>query len=227
MKKSHTRISAALATASAAALMSLPLGTAAQTQATQTPSNQELSFVPSPYVDFDGYLQLSQEVQPYRQQRLVSLDRFMELAGQPGVIILDARSRQMYALKHVRGAVNLPFSDFTQSRLEGIIPSTDTTILIYCNNNFIDDQEAFPTKMYTPPSNLAGQALPNTRFGATPSLSLALNIPTYINLYGYGYRNVYELGELISVNDPRIAFDGSFQNSPVRPSGPIGVVENP
>ena len=39
---------------------------------------------------------------------------------------------------------------------------------------------------------------------------LALNIPTYINLYGYGYRNVYELHELVKVNDPRIAFDGTM-----------------
>jgi hypothetical protein len=38
---------------------------------------------------------------------------------------------------------------------------------------------------------------------------LALNIPTYINLYGYGYRNVYELNELVSVRDPRVAFEGT------------------
>ena len=27
---------------------------------------------------------------------------------------------------------------------------------------------------------------------------------TYINLYGYGYRNIYELDELVNVNDSRI-----------------------
>ena len=27
-------------------------------------------------------------------------------------------------------------------------------------------------------------------------ISLALNIPTFINLYGYGYENIYELGVL-------------------------------
>jgi hypothetical protein len=41
-------------------------------------------------------------------------------------------------------------------------------------------------------------------------ITLALNIPTYINLYGYGYRNVYELGELVNVNDKRISFEGSI-----------------
>ncbi len=38
---------------------------------------------------------------------------------------------------------------------------------------------------------------------------MAINIPTYVNLYGYGYRNVYELDELVSVRDPRIEFEGS------------------
>ena len=38
------------------------------------------------------------------------------------------------------------------------------------------------------------------------TVSLALNVPTYINLYGYGYKNVYELDEMISIRDPRISF---------------------
>ena len=38
---------------------------------------------------------------------------------------------------------------------------------------------------------------------------LALNIPTFINLYGYGYKNIYELDELVRVDDPRIEFEGA------------------
>jgi len=44
-------------------------------------------------------------------------------------------------------------------------------------------------------------------------LMMALNIPTYINLYGYGYHNVYELNELVDINDPRISFEGSIVDS--------------
>ena len=47
---------------------------------------------------------------------------------------------------------------------------------------------------------------------------MALNIPTYINLYGYGYRNVYELHELVKVNDPRISFEGSVVEQKSSPS---------
>ena len=35
-----------------------------------------------------------------------------------------------------------------------------------------------------------------------------LNIPPYINLYGYGYRNIYELHELVDVRDPRLRHAG-------------------
>jgi hypothetical protein len=38
---------------------------------------------------------------------------------------------------------------------------------------------------------------------------MALNVPTYINLYGYGYHNVYELDELVNVKDPRVKFEGT------------------
>ena len=53
-------------------------------------------------------------------------------------------------------------------------------------------------------------APPISDSGETPKpLTLALNIPTYINLYGYGYKNVYELSELVSVFDRRIEFEGT------------------
>ncbi len=48
-------------------------------------------------------------------------------------------------------------------------------------------------------------------------LMMALNIPTYINLYGYGYHNVYELHELVNVNDPRAVFEGSLVSGPEKP----------
>jgi hypothetical protein len=36
------------------------------------------------------------------------------------------------------------------------------------------------------------------------SVQLALNIQTFINLYGYGYRNVYELGDVVNFNNPQV-----------------------
>lgn len=158
----------------------------------------------SPYVSFDDYDELMDKVKDHRASRLVELPEFLEMAKGEDVIILDTRSDAMYNSKHVKGAVHLNFSDFTQERLAEIIPSVDTKILIYCNNNFEDDQQNFPTKKAGPP--------PDIEKGGEKGITLALNIPTYINLYGYGYRNVYELSELISTYDQRIEFEGTSVN---------------
>jgi hypothetical protein len=37
--------------------------------------------------------------------------------------------------------------------------------------------------------------------------------PGRFSLFGYGYQNVYELNELVKVNDPRISFEGSVVES--------------
>jgi hypothetical protein len=158
----------------------------------------------SPFVSFDDYDKLMKEVKEHRSTRLVDLHAFVKMAGENGVIILDTRSDSMYNSKHIKGAIHLNFSDFTQKSLAEIIPSTDTKILIYCNNNFEDDEKNFPTKISLPREKIKG--------GGEKSITLALNIPTYINLYGYGYKNVYELSELISVSNPGIEFEGTSVN---------------
>jgi hypothetical protein len=148
-------------------------------------------------VDFDAYEKLVAEVKEHRKSRLVNLESFLKMAKDPNVIIIDTRSDEMYKSKHIKGAVHLNFSDFTQKNLARLIKSKDTKILIYCNNNLDKDEDNFPTKAYVP-------AVSNEK-----ALTLALNIPTYINLYGYGYKNVYELSELVSVNDKRLQFEGT------------------
>ena len=154
-------------------------------------------------IDFDGYMKLAEEVKRYRAKRLLPLNQFLAKSKNSKTIILDSRSKEMYDRKHLKGAIHLNFSDYNQISLYELIPDKNTTILIYCNNNFIDDQENFASKMAVTPTDLNG--LPSYR----DKISLALNIPTFINLYGYGYRNVYELADLVSVNDKRLEFEGS------------------
>jgi len=154
-------------------------------------------------VDFAGYIKLAKQVEAYRANRLISLDEFLAKAKEPNTVILDSRSQVMYDRKHIKGAIHLNFADYNQISLYQLIPDKNTTILIYCNNNFIDDQQNFASKMAVISKDLEGKP------SYVNQISLALNIPTFINLYGYGYRNVYELAELVSVKDPRLVFDGS------------------
>lgn len=151
-------------------------------------------------VDLDSYEALIEEVKKHRQSRLVTLDQFVKMSQQPGVVILDTRSDSMYAARHIKGAIHLNFSDFNEKSLQQLIPDKNTIILIYCNNNFRDDDKFFPTKMVSPATR------------EDKPLTLALNIPTYINLYGYGYRNVYELSQAISVSNSKIKMEGTEEN---------------
>jgi hypothetical protein len=158
--------------------------------------------VPPAKVSFEDFKQLVLEVEDHRKQRLIDLDTFLKMSKQKGVVILDTRSDFRYNRKHVKGAIHLDFTDFTQSNLAKLIPDTETTILIYCNNNFDGDEIDFATKRATP-------RLQSQRQFALKPIMLALNIPTYINLFGYGYQNVFELSELVNVNDKRIEFEGT------------------
>lgn len=149
-------------------------------------------------VDFDAYEKLVSEVKAHRKTRLIDFKDFLKSSKEENVVILDTRSVFMYNQKHIKGAIHLNFSDFTQENLAKIIPSFETKILIYCNNNIDDDPIHFASKTAMPRKNKGKE------------LTLALNIPTYINLYGYGYRNVYELSELVSIFDKRLELEGKL-----------------
>ena len=164
---------------------------------------------PKAKVSFEDFKGLVNEVEPYRASRLVDLNTFLKMSKEPGTIILDSRSAYRFERIHVKGAKHLAFTDFTQDTLKKVIPTPQTRILIYCNNNFDGNQTDFPSKVVgfsaKPTVSPAKQFLAQQK-----PLMMALNVPTYINLYGYGYRNVYELDELVNVKDRRITFEGSI-----------------
>jgi hypothetical protein len=156
-------------------------------------------------VNFDTYLNLAQEVKTYREKRLIDWKTFQEYSKKEGTIILDTRSSEMFKRKHIKGAINLNFSDFTTYNLARIFIDKNVRILIYCNNN-IDKDEDFPAKIYKPePIVYKGKSKRSNTI--LPEVTLALNVPTFINLYGYGYENVYELSELLSPTT--IEFEGT------------------
>tara|TARA_Y100000385_G_C13062582_1_gene625103 strand:+ start:1114 stop:1665 length:552 start_codon:yes stop_codon:yes gene_type:complete len=171
----------------------------------------------SPFVNFDQFEALVKEVKEHRSERMLPLDQFNKASQEANTIILDTRSKAAYDAKHIKGAIHLNFSDFTQASLDVLIESKETRILIYCNNNIEENpllleniEEFFPSKMAAPVEILEIES--DDRGELTipePTLTLALNIPTYINLYGYGYKNVYELKDLVLVDDSRIQFEGT------------------
>ena len=160
-------------------------------------------------VSFDDFKALVAAVEPHRAQRLIDLNTFLKMKNQPGVIVFDSRSDFRFERVHIKGAKHLSFTDFTQGNLAKVIPNFETTILIYCNNNFDGNQVDFASKIADPEPS-ANSTIGTQIQSQEKPIMMALNIPTYINLYGYGYRNVYELHELVNVKDPRIEFEGSI-----------------
>jgi len=146
----------------------------------------------NPQIDYPGFQNLTRDVAAYRAKRLVRWEESSKLAKRPGTLLLDARSADAFAAGHIQGAVNLPLTDFTAQSLAGVIGKRDRPILIYCNNNFRNDEPPVIRKM----------------------AELALNIQTFINLVGYGYPNVRELGDVVDFDDPKVGWVG--QPSPGR-----------
>jgi len=164
---------------------------------------------PKALVSYEDFKELVAEVEAHRKDRLLSLDEFLAMSKQPNVMILDTRSDFRYERIHIQGAKHLSFTDFTQTNLANVIPTPETTVLIYCNNNFDGNQVDFASKS-APARPRANNPIFSQVAAQNKPVQLALNVPTYINLYGYGYRNVYELGELVKVTDPRIQFEGTI-----------------
>ena len=144
-------------------------------------SAQKTVDIPNPSIDMKAFLKLTREAAKHRESRRLTEDEFIRMSKEPGVIVLDARSQRRYDELHVRGAINLSFPDITVDSLAEMLPDKNAKILIYCNNNFLN-ADAFPTK--------------------APAASL--NLSTYVSLYTYGYRNVYELGPLLDVKTTKL-----------------------
>ncbi len=170
-------------------------------------------------MSFEDFKGLVTEVEAHRASHLIDLNTFLKMSKEPGVIIFDSRSDFRFDRIHLKGAKHLAFTDFTQANLAKVIPSFETTILIYCNNNFDGNQKDFASKVAVPRAK-PGNAVATQFAAQAKPLMMALNIPTYINLYGYGYRNVYELHELVKVTDRRITFEGSIVERKATPLAP-------
>ena len=143
--------------------------------------------IPNERIDFQGFMVVAQNAKNTRESRRLTEAAFMKMAAEPGTIVLDARSADKFALRHIKGAISLPFTVFTEDTLAKAIPAKTTRVLIYCNNNFLGSPAAFASKVAT----------------------ASLNISTFIALQTYGYSNVYELGPLLDVSTTRLPFAGT------------------
>lgn len=139
----------------------------------------------NPQIDYAAFVKLARELEPVRASHRLEWGAFIARARAANAVLLDARSADAFAQGHIAGAVNLPLPDFTDEALRAVLgDDPDRPIYIYCNNNFTDHRAPIPLKR----------------------APMALNVPTFINLHGYGYRNVWELAGLVSTDDPKVGW---------------------
>ncbi len=153
--------------------------------------------IPNRLIDYQKFEKDAQKVGELRAQRRVTEEQFLQLAAEPGTVIYDARTKDKFEMLHVKGARHLALTDVTAEELAKVFPSQRTRILIYCNNNFLNEPRAFASK----------------------SAGASLNIYTFNTLYSYGYTNVYELGPLTDIRASKLPMEGTRVTTGLRREG--------
>jgi rhodanese-related sulfurtransferase len=143
--------------------------------------------IPNRLIDYKEFQKIVIASAPEREAHRLTEAQFIAAMADKHAVLLDARTASKYELRHIRGAVSLPFTDFTADTLANVIPTKGTKVLIYCNNNFLGSRVSFASK-------------------AAPA---SLNISTYTSLKAYGYTNIFELGPLLNVSNTSIPFVGT------------------
>lgn len=158
--------------------------TSAAICADEASSSKELA---NPLIDYTAFEKAVVKTGPIRAQRRLTEEQFLDKMKEKNVVLFDARSGPMFDRLHIEGAVNLSYPDFTEERLSKLIPTKDTPVLIYCNNNFLGSPVAMASKI-------------------APA---SLNVSTFVTLRSYGYTNIYELGPLLNVKTTALPLAGS------------------
>jgi len=159
----------------------------------------------NPNIDMAGFLTGAQAAAKHRESHRLSEDDFLKMSKEEGVIVLDARSKEMYDLLHVKGAINLSFPNIDMVSLAKVLPDKKAKILIYCNNNFTPSDRKVDVR-----DNNSGVQQPATKreiadLVMRPKMAVtSLNLSTYVTLYNYGYTNVYELAPTVDPDKTKL-----------------------
>jgi phage shock protein E len=163
----------------------------------------------NPNIDMNAFLTGAQAAAKHRESRRLSEEDFLKMSQEEGVIVLDARSKQMYDLLHVKGAINLNFSDIDVESIKKVLPDKNAKILIYCNNNFTPAPDAKnPARQEVTPNGgvpVANKNAELAKLAMRPkSAGLSLNLSTQMVLFNYGYKNVYELAPTVDPDKTKL-----------------------
>ncbi len=88
---------------------------------------------------------------------------FKALEAKGAVVVLDVRSKESFAYRHLAGSINAPLTDLTEKNLPQLVPDKATPVVLACDYSFM------PTRM------------------------VAMTIQAYPVLKASGYQRIYRL----------------------------------
>jgi rhodanese-related sulfurtransferase len=109
--------------------MKLPLFLALVTLTAPVLAQDNIS---NPLIDYEKFENIVVESSQERESRRLTEEQFIAMLNEGDIVLLDARSESRYALRHVKGAINL-----------------------YCNNNFEGSPTSFAEKAPAASLNLS------------------------------------------------------------------------
>jgi len=93
----------------------------------------------------------------------LDLPGYLALQKQGKVTVLDLRSPESFARRHIKGSISAPLTDLTEKTLPGLVPDKTAPVVLACDYSF------------------------------TPSRMVPMTIQAYPVLHAAGYNNIYRL----------------------------------
>lgn len=83
-------------------------------------------------------------------EKIVKAEVLARWLKEGSVVLIDVRSKEAFARSHLRGAINLPATEITDESLKRLVPSPETRIVIYCDDNLLPTRRIALTTLCNP-----------------------------------------------------------------------------
>ena len=114
--------------------------------------------------------------------QLATAEQTAQWLRDKGAVLVDVRSAEDFARRHIRGAVSLPLTDLTEENLRKVAPRKDAPLILYCDDQLFPSRRVALTTLGAPTAQQLGYAhvyrLENLwsrqdyRFDSVPSTSV-------------------------------------------------------
>ncbi|MEO0254429.1 MAG: rhodanese-like domain-containing protein [candidate division WOR-3 bacterium] len=75
----------------------------------------------------------------YPEISFIESEKLLKLIGRDDILLIDAREREEYLKGHIKGAINIPYTEFYSDPLNFIsILDMNKKIIIYCDGGFCE-----------------------------------------------------------------------------------------